>query len=362
MSACLAASAYALSNDWQLAVEHAIHRLPRLDGANLGFLYINDRFITHCEAIITRLRKATGITHWVGSSGVGVLGKDQAELDAPALSLLICRLPENSFRVFSGRAPLARDFTAYGAIVHGDPATPDMSELVQDMAGKVRADNLSGGLASARNTPVHIADGPLAGGLSGVVFDERIRLVTGVSQGCLALPGSWRVTEAEEHLITALDGKPALQVFRDAAGPALSADLRRATRNLRVGLAESAHDRNMFAVRNIVGFDLRRGQLAINDRVINGQHIVFVRQDADTAAEDFRQMLQRLRKACPEPPAFGIYISCVARGGALFDSDDSEIRMIGEIFDNLPVAGFFAAGEISGDRLHGHTGTLTLVF
>ena len=362
MSNVVASSAYAQSNDWRLALEHAIHRLQRIDGANLGFVYISDRFIANCDAILERLRTATPVRHWVGASGIGVLGSEQAELDAPGISLILCRLPKDSFRVFSGRTPLPRDFAAYGAIVHGDPSTPDMSELVQDMASKVRAGSISGGLASARQHPIQIADTALSGGMSGVAFDERIRLVTGVSQGCLPLPGGWRVTDADEHIITELDGRPALQVFREAAGPALGADLRRATRNLRVGLTDAEQDRRMFTVRSIVGIDLRRGHLAINDHVTEGQHVVFVRQDADSASEDFRQMLQRLLQACPEPPVCGIYISCSGRGGALFDSDDSEVAMIAEVFDNLPLAGFFAAGEIAGDRLYGFTGTLTLFF
>lgn len=362
MSACLAASAYALSADWHLALEHAIHRLQRIDGANLGLVYFSDRFSAHAAQIVERLQAATGVTHWVGASGIGVLGTGEAELDAPAISLMICRLPADSFRVFSGRQPLPRDFASFGALVHGDPATPDMSELVQDMAGKVRADCLCGGLASARHTPLHIAEAPLQGGLSGVAFNDRIRLVTAVSQGCVALPGSWRVTASDENAIVELDGRPALKVFREVIGPALGADLRRATRNLRVGLrGDDAHPGG-FAVRPITAFDLRAGALSINEPVEEGQELVFVRQDARSAEEDFRQMLAGLRRACTEPPVCGIYISCAGRGGALFDSDDTEVSLINETFDQLPLAGFFSAGEIAGKRLYGLTGVLTLIF
>ncbi|MFT3736053.1 MAG: FIST N-terminal domain-containing protein [Rhodocyclaceae bacterium] len=362
MSACLASSAYALSVDWRLALEHAINRLQRIDGANLGLMYISDRFSPHATEMIERLRAATSIEHWVGATGIGVLGTSEAEIDAPAVSLLVCRLPADSFRVFSGRKPLPRDFSSFGALVHGDPATPDMSELVQDMSSKVRANCLCGGLASARHLPLHIADAALQGGLSGVAFDERIRLVTAVSQGCIALPGSWRVTASDENAIVELDGRPALKVFREAIGPALGADLQRAARNLRVGLRHEDGGPSNFAVRPITDFDLRAGALSINEQVTEGQELVFVRQDANSAAEDFRRTLARLRQACPEPPVAGIYISCAGRGGALFDSDDSEVAMIAEVFDQLPLAGFFSAGEIAGNRLFGLTGVLTLLF
>jgi small ligand-binding sensory domain FIST len=362
MSASLASNAYAHSSDWHLALEHAIHRLHKIDGANLGLIYFSDRFCAHAGQMLDRLRAATGITHWVGASGIGVLGSSEAELDAPAISLLALRLPDNSFRVFSGRKPLPRDFASFGALVHGDPGTPDMSELVQDMASKVRADCLCGGLASARHEPLHVANAALQGGLSGVAFDERIRLVTAVSQGCIALPGSWRVTASDENAIVELNGRPALKVFREAIGPALGADLRRATRNMRIGLRDDDAIPGSFAVRTITDFDLRMGAISINEQVEEGQELVFVRQDAQSAAEDFRRMLQGLRQACPEAPVAGIYISCAGRGGALFDSDESEVAMIAEVFDQLPLTGFFSAGEIAGNRLYGLTGVLTLLF
>ncbi|GAB4059987.1 FIST signal transduction protein [Uliginosibacterium sediminicola] len=362
MSACLASSAYALANDWHLALEHAIHRLQRIDGANLGLIYFSDRFNGVSAALIERLRAATGVNDWVGASGIGVLGAGEAELDAPAISLMLFRLPADSFRVFSGRNPLPRDFAAYGALIHGDPATPDMSDLILDMASKVRSDNVCGGLASGHSKTLQIANAPLNGGVSGVAFDERIRLVTGLSQGCVALPGSWRVTGVEEAVITELDGRPALKVFREAIGPALGADLRRATRNLQVGLCAEPGVQRAFAVRHITDFNLRQGSFAINDQVSEGQHLLFVKQDAESAASDFRQMLLGLRQACPEPPVAGIYISAAGRGAALFERDDSEVAMIGEVFDQLPLCGFFASGEIANCRLQGLTGALTLIF
>lgn len=354
------ASAWFSAPGWEDALNAVLARLPRLPRANLGFLYVSDHFSFALDPLLSRLRQHTGVLEWVGATGVGVLGREGAALEAPGISVMLGAFPLDSFRVFSGRKPLPRDFAAYAALVHGDPVTPDMSELVADMSHKIRGGRLAGGLASARQQAWHVAGAPLTGGLSGVAFDESIQTLTGVSQGCLPLPGSWHVTAAQDSLIERIDGRPAAEVFREAAGPALGADLRRAVSTLLVGLTEDAQDRRQFAARRIVALDVRSGKLAINDSVSRGQNLLFLRRDEATAREDLMHMLHELRDACPRPPAGGIYVSCAGRGGIMFDSDEAEVGMIREVFGDIPLAGFFAAGEIAGSRLFGQTGTLTL--
>ncbi|MDO6388098.1 MULTISPECIES: FIST N-terminal domain-containing protein [unclassified Uliginosibacterium] len=354
------ASAWANAAGWEDALHAVIAALPRLAQANLGFLYVSDHFAFALEPILSRLRQHTGVLEWVGATGVGVLGTQGAALDAPGISVMLGAFPLDSFRVFSGRKPLPRDFAAYAALVHGDPLTPDMGELVADMSLKVRGGQLAGGLASARQQAWQIAEEPLTGGLSGVAFSKDIQTLTGVSQGCLPLAGNWRITAAQDTLIERIDGRPAVEVFREAAGPALGADLRRAVSTLLVGLTDDDSDRRQFAARRIVALDVRTGRLAITESVDAGQHMVFLKRDEAAAREDLQHMLQELRDACPRPPAGGIYVSCAGRGGIMFDDDETEIRAIREVFGDIPLAGFFAAGEIAGSRLYGQTGSLTL--
>lgn len=355
-------AAYAAGSDWSSALEHALRQLPAGAGAqsNLGIVYFSDQFSSAADALLARLRRATGVHEWIGASAVGVLGNAGAALDAGGISLMLAQLPADSFRVFSGRRPVPRDFQPWAAIVHGDPHTADMAELVQDMTSKLRGETLAGGLASARATALQVAGVVLSGGMSGAVFNEEVQFVTGVSQGCVPLPGHWRVTRSRDNLIESIDARSALEVFRQAAGPALGADLRRAVRNVQVGLTDGPEDRRLFAVRRIVGVDVRGGKLALADNIEQGQHILFVRQDDDSARDDLGHMLEELRDACPSPPRGGIYVSCLARGGALFERDETEIEMIADVFGDMPLTGFFSAGEIVGNRLFGMTGALTL--
>ena len=353
-------SAWSSAAGWEDALHAVLADLPRLPQANLGFVYISDHFSFAIDPILTRLRQHSGVLEWVGATGVGVLGTHGAALDAPGISVMLGAFPLDSFRVFSGRRPVPRDFSPYTAVVHADPLTPDMSELVLDMSQKIRGGQLAGGLASARQQAGQIADEPLTGGLSGVVFDESIHTLTGVSQGCSPLPGNWRITQAQETLIERINGRPAVEVFQEAAGPALGADLRRAVSTLMVGLSDDEEDRRMYTARRIVALDMRSGRLAINDSVAKGQNIVFLKRDESAAHDDLARMLGELQAACPHPPKGAIYVSCASRGGVMFEHDETEVTMIREVFGDIPLTGFFAAGEIAGDHLFGQTGTLTL--
>ncbi len=42
--------------------------------ANFGFLYLSEQLAATAEPLINRLKEATGITAWVGTNGLGIIG------------------------------------------------------------------------------------------------------------------------------------------------------------------------------------------------------------------------------------------------------------------------------------------------
>ena len=108
-------------------------------------------------------------------------------------------LPRDSFRIFSGVQPLPAHFVAHVAQVHADPGTPDVAELVGELAARTSSGYLFGGLAAARTRTLHLADQVLVGGLSGVVFDASVRLVSRVTQGCQPVGPARRITRVERN-------------------------------------------------------------------------------------------------------------------------------------------------------------------
>jgi small ligand-binding sensory domain FIST len=361
---------------WQGAVEQALAGIGEPPpGANLGFLYVSDRLGGSGEDILERLRDATGVQEWVGSVGIGVLASGVEYLDEPALSVMVAALPAGEFQVFSGklRAPALGSRTASGAeaahfaIVHGDPETDDMPELIEDMSSKVASGYLVGGLSSSRSATFQVANEMLQGGLSGVVLSSRVELATRLTQGCSPLrcgPGATpvrhEVTEGERNVILALDGRPALDVLRAELERAGGGEFRQVAQSIHVGLPVPGSDTGDYLVRNLVGIDPKHKAIAIGAYVEPGMQVMFCRRDGASAREDLGRMLDSIAGQLDGPPKGGLYYACVGRGEHMFGRRSAELGIIRDRLGDFPLAGFFCNGEISHDRLYGYTGVLTL--
>ncbi len=358
--------AHAKGADWQECVARCVGALGKT-GTGLGFLYFTDPLLPHATEIVETLVELTGITDWVGTVGVGVLATGVEYMGEPALVLMVAELPSDSYRVFSGkrRAPQANERTPSGAIaahfaiVHGDPATPDMADLVSDMAGRVESGYLVGGLSSGQGDTVQVANDVISGGLSGVVLASDVALATRHTQGCTPLPKRHTVTECEDNIIVTLDGRPALDVFEEDLGQTLGRDLNRAAQFMHIGFPVKGSDTGDYVVRNLVGIDPKNRLIAVGEVAEAGMPIVFCKRDSQTAREALDRMLEELKRQVPLPRG-ALYFSCLGRGENMFGRRGAELELIREAIGDIPLVGFFCNGEISHDRLYGYTGVLTL--
>jgi small ligand-binding sensory domain FIST len=197
-------------------------------------------------------------------------------------------------------------------------------------------------------------------GISGLLLAPEIAVATGLTQGCMPIGPVHRIDEARDNVIIAIDGRPALSVFNEDIGPALARDPRRLGGLIFAGLPVAGSDTGDYLVRNLMAIDPRQGWIVIGAEVAPGDQILFCRRDPDSARADMTRMLTQLKGRLPGPPKAGIYVSCIARGAALFGEPCVETGLIRETLGDFPLIGFFANGEISRDRLYGHTGVLTL--
>jgi len=126
------------------------------------------------------------------------------------------------------------------------------------------------------------------------------------------------------------------------------------------GLPVAGSDTGDYLVRNLLAIDPGRGWVVLGAEVASGDAILFCRRDPESARRDMVRMVRQLAGRLGGTPKAGVYVSCVARGAALFGETAVEARLIRESLGEFPLIGFFANGEISRDRLYGHTGVLTL--
>ena len=95
--------------------------------------------------------------------------------------------------------------------------------------------------------------------------------------------------------------------------------------------------------------------------MIAGDQLMFCKRDNQTAIDDMQRMLDRLKQRLGNKTIRGgLYYSCLGRGPNMFGDDHTELDMIHATLGDFPLAGFYANGEISNNRLYGFTGVLTL--
>jgi small ligand-binding sensory domain FIST len=325
------------------AVQACVSRLGR-PGRGLGFVYFTDSLLLEAESILQTLKDKTGVRDWIGTVGTGVVATGAEYQEEPAIAAMIADV--EAYSVFSGRAALKPGQSF--AVVHADPAAPDLPGLVTDLSQRVASGYLVGGISSSRSRTVQIANEVLSGGLSGATFGPEVMVATRHTQGCSQYPGRFRITEAVDNIIVSLDGKPALEVLKENA----------ASSSVLVGIPVAGSDTGDYMARNLVGIDPQNGLIAIGEEVEAGMEILFLKRDAAAARADLERILREL-KGSP-PPRGALYYSCVARGEHLFGARGAELGVVSRALGDVPLVGFFCNGEISHDRLYGYTGVLTL--
>ncbi|MDX1738302.1 MAG: FIST C-terminal domain-containing protein, partial [Alphaproteobacteria bacterium] len=242
-----------------------------------------------------------------------------------------------------------------------DPSNNFLPGLIQDITLETSA-YLVGGLTSSFGKGSQLADGLEGGGLSGVMFSNRITpMITGLTQGCTPIGKYHQVTDSESNVLIQLDGRPALEVFQEEIGDLLSRDLEKIAGYIFAGIPVEGSDQGDYMIRNIMAIDPAQKMIAIGAELEVGEEVIFCRRDPITAEDDMRQTLKDLRRrAGTSPIKGGIYINCAGRGPNQFGPNSRELEILREELGDFPLVGFFANGEISFDRLYTYTGVLTL--
>lgn len=358
--------------DWRQAAGQCLRQIGAVpEQANLGFVYATDIHAEQLSSIVQELRDASGVRHWVGTVGMAICTTGKEYYQTAALAVMIGVLPEDSFRIlpFYNRAadtlPGSWDdwlsaSAGHVAVLHGDPANSILPQLLTRLGDALPGGYLVGGLTSSQGAHPQVADEVLDGGLSGVVFNRTAPLVSAMTQGCSPIAARHTITHCEGNIINGIDNRPALDVFNQDIGEILARDLSRAVGYIFAGFPVRGSDTGDYLVRNLIGIDVQGRRIAIGDMIHQGQQIQFCRRDGQSALEDMQRMLDKLGKRIAEPPRGGLYFSCLGRGRELFGTESAELELIRDSLGDFPLAGFFANGEISNQRLYGYTGVLTL--
>lgn len=401
------------------AVEQVI-RAAAGRSIELCFVFFGAAHADHAEAIATIVRERLGPTHLVGSSAEGVICGGAEVESGPAVSILAAHLPGVRIHTFTDRdippLPDELDADTVANLAQGIGATKDLRatllfvdpfsvpmvrllpalnaarKAVSAMGGPdgARESVLAGGLASGATGPgqtrLLLGDEIRRHGLVGVSLSGDLRVDAIVSQGCRPIGHPVVVTKARGNLILQLAGRPALDVIQEIVNELPPADQEKLHNSLLIGRVVNEYKerfgRSDFLIRTIIGIDKDLRAVAIGDLVRPGITVQLQLRDADTASQDLLMLLDA--QQLHERPVGAIMFTCLGRGSRLFATPNHDATrvvaafaatrpgegaakpgvMIDPAAETLPLAGFFAAGEIGpvGEEsfLHGQTASVVL--
>ena len=379
-------SAISDSPDPAKAVEHVLSRLSSRVGQpfDLVMMFVTTDHVDHFQSMAKQLQKALRPNVILGCAGTSVLGMQTQIQDGPGLSVIAATLPGvqiKPVRFHPGEwGQVLNDTEFLTQQIISDPlddpkcmvllADPFSTPMVSFLpALKLVAPDMPviGGMASSGDAPgtnrFILNDQYWFDGAIGITLTGNIAVNCTLSQGARPIGKPMVVTRTDKHVIHELGGKPAIKALNeiiDTLGP-LERNLVKSNGVL-VGRVineyQSRFGRGDFLVRKVVGYDDEAGVIAINDsRLRVGQTVQFHVQDRDTAVEDFTTLLDLQRIKGDLCGAF-IFPSHT-RTKSFFGVKPTDAQLVYDALGDLPMAGFFATGEIgpvgNDNYMHSHT-------
>jgi small ligand-binding sensory domain FIST len=354
---------------------------------DFSFLFVSAAHAEGFGQLASRICEATGTKLLIGCTGETVIGGSEEIESGPALSVWSAIIPDAKIESFSVRFERTTD----GIISTGLPAIPNegadvraifmlaepFSSAPQTVLDHFDAESAGGvpvlgGMASgghrAGENRLFRNSHEVKHGAVGLILRGGPRVRSVVSQGCRPIGKNYVVTRAEDNVIQALGGASPMQRLRELFDTLSDRDSELVRLGLHLGLVmneyKESFERGDFLISNVVGADPGTGSIAIGTPVRVGQTVRFHIRDADTADEDLKSLLEADRAANTVPPQAALLFSCNGRGTRLFPSAHHDASAIQKIHGPIPLAGFFAQGElgpISGrNYLHGFTASIAL--
>jgi small ligand-binding sensory domain FIST len=179
----------------------------------------------------------------------------------------------------------------------------------------------------------------------------------------------YTTTRADGNVIFELGGRPPLDRLRELAAALPARDRELLAQGVHLGMVideyQAEPGQGDFLIRGIAGTDPQSGAIAVGDEIAVGQTVQFHVRDAASADEDLRRTLEREAAALDGRRAGGaLLFTCNGRGSRLFAEPDHDAGLLAEVLGEIPVAGFFCAGElgpVGGQNfLHAFTASIAL--
>ena len=349
---------------------------------SFAVLFASEHFFGTAEALVAAVAEETGQVPLIGCVAEAVAGGTREVESEPAVSLWLAAGlgPVETFAMEFVGTPSGGAFGGYQfepetagvRLMICDPFTFPVGDLLTHLNQRVPGATVMGGMASGglqlRQSRLFLDGRVLSRGAVGASLPQA-EVHPLVAQGCRPVGNPYTTTRADGNVIFELGGQPPLERLRDLAAALTAGDRELLAQGVHLGMVideyQAEPGQGDFLIRGVAGIDPDSGALAVGDEVTVGQTVQFHVRDAGSADEDLRRTLEREAAALGARRAAGaLLFTCNGRGSRMFGEPDHDAGLLAEVLGEIPVAGFFCAGELGpvGGRnfLHAFTASIAL--
>jgi hypothetical protein len=177
------------------------------------------------------------------------------------------------------------------------------------------------------------------------LYGAALRFGTGSASGWTSFGPTRRVTEACGAVLSTLDGKPALQLYRNYLGDRAN-ELPASGLLHPLGLVGEGDPTRTGLIRSINGVDWDTGALTLAGALAPGSLVRLMHADNQRLIDGAQLAAERVLAGSGAQAAV-LLVSCVGRRDVLADEIDDEIEAVRALFPaGTPIAGFYSYGEI----------------
>jgi small ligand-binding sensory domain FIST len=367
---------------WKAAVEATEHARDELAGEapSLAVLLGSRPHTEQAVDVLDAVHDTVESSALIGCVAQGIVaGPHEIEHQAAVAVWLASGLAAETFQldfVRAGSAGLLTghlfDRTSHDLhLLLPDPYTFPSNLLIEHLNTEVPGTTVMGGVVSGGlgpgDTRLFRDRDVLTSGAVGVRL-PGVHVVPIVSQGCRPIGYPYIVTGADGALITELGGKAPLERLREIIEGLPTREQELVSHGLQIGIVVDEHlaapGQGDFMIRALLAADPSTGAIEIGQAVEVGATVQFQVRDAAGADKDLRLAVARAEAQLPGHPAGELLFTCNGRGRRMFGVADHDASTIEELLGGIPLAGFFAAGEIGPiaghNALHGFTASMAL--
>jgi small ligand-binding sensory domain FIST len=380
-----AAAALVLTEDPGQAARQAVEQARTALGnqpPTFGVLFASQHFHVSAQALLAAVTAEIGPVPLIGCVAEAVAGNAREVENEPAVALWLAADagPVETFSMEFVRTASAGAFGGYRfepdrpgvCLMICDPFTFPAEYLLNHLNEHAAGTLVMGGMASgglgAQRSRLFL-DGRVVneGAVGAYLPDARIHPL--VSQGCRPIGDPFTVTAAEGNLVQELGGQPAMNRLQDLAASLSDQEREMLVQGVQVGIVinEYGGERRQgdFLIRGILGAQAETGAIAVGEEVEVGQTLQFHVRDAESADHELQRILdQETADLGGRRPAGALLFTCNGRGSRLFSQPSHDTGLIAKVLGDIPVAGFFCAGELGPvggqNYLHAFTASIAV--